>query len=211
MQGETIATPITVNKSGTCIVDGYGIALHVQRSHLVVTDGIGATRRIGRFARAASGLRRLVVLGHSGHITIEAIRWLADVGVAWIHLGHDGRVLGTSSSLGLDDPRLRRAQALAKGTPAGIAVARDLLRVKLGGQQRVAGQLGSGSAAADAIDRLIPRAGRCRKRTRAHVGRGRGCQRVLGGVGTNEDLVGSARLAAGPAALADVWRSGVAT
>jgi hypothetical protein len=54
-----------------------------------------------------------VFLGHTGYLSLDALRWLADVGIAWIHLDPDGRVLSTSASLGLNDPRLRRAQALA--------------------------------------------------------------------------------------------------
>ena len=148
--------PLTVSKSGICVVDGWGISVQVEASHLVIRDGIGSTRREARFARATSGLRRIVLVGHTGHWTLDSIRWLADVGVGLLHVDLDGRVLATSASLGRDDPRLRRAQALAKGNPVGMAIARDLLRQKLSGQQRVAQQLPGGLIAGESIDALIP-------------------------------------------------------
>ena len=54
-----------------CIVDGYGLRIAIERRHLVVVDGTGRGRRERRFPRVGHGLRRLVVLGHSGSITLE--------------------------------------------------------------------------------------------------------------------------------------------
>jgi len=142
MQSERIASPLYVSPEGICVVDGYGVEIRVGRGHLVVADGIGRTRRASRLARATSGLRRLVLLGHTGFITLDAVRWLEDVGAQFIHLGSDGQVLLTSGSYGLDDPRLRRAQAVAFGTPHGNEIARSILRRKLDGQSRVVARLG---------------------------------------------------------------------
>jgi len=142
MQAQPTPSPISVSADGVCVVDGYGIEIRVERGHLVIADGIGRIRRASRFARATSGLRRLVLLGHTGFITLGAIRWLEDVGARFIHLGSDGQILMTSGSFGLDDPRLRRAQALALGTPHGNEIARSILRRKLDGQSRLANRLG---------------------------------------------------------------------
>jgi CRISPR-associated endonuclease Cas1 len=142
MHRQAIASPIPVTADGICVVDGYGIELRIDRGQLIVCDGVGRTRRSTRFARATSGLRRLVLLGHAGFITLEAIRWLEDVGIKFVHLGADGQILLTSASVGLDDARLRRAQAFALGTPYGNEIARSLLRRKLDGQNRLAGRLG---------------------------------------------------------------------
>ena len=81
MQTKLSSTPLTISKSGVCVVDGYGISLRVERGRLVVSDGISAHQRNSRFARATVGMRRLVLLGHaSGFVTLEALRWLSDVG-----------------------------------------------------------------------------------------------------------------------------------
>lgn len=157
MQTEIRTTPITISKSGVCVVDGYGLRVVVERGRLVISDGIGPHRRKSQFARAMVGMRRLVVLGHTGFITLDALRWLGDVGVGLIHLDPDGRVLVSSAIFGLDDPRLRRAQALAWNTPTGLGIARDLLRLKLNGQARVAGDLPGGAAALATIEELRPK------------------------------------------------------
>ena len=92
---------------------------------------VGTARRTRRFHRATHGLRRLVLLGHTGYITLEAIRWLTDTGIALIHIDQDGRVLATTGSLGSDQPALRRAQALAASRPVGLEITRSILHRKL--------------------------------------------------------------------------------
>jgi CRISPR-associated endonuclease Cas1 len=136
---QTQATvPIPVTRSGIAVVDGYGVRIRVERGRLVISDGMGPLRREGRFARATHGIRRLVVLGHTGFISIEALRWLADVGISFIQLDADRRLLAASAGLGTREARLRRAQATSMGQPAGNLIARWLLRLKLEGQARVA-------------------------------------------------------------------------
>jgi CRISPR-associated endonuclease Cas1 len=97
-----------------------------------------------------------VVIGHTGFVTLEALRWLADVRIGFIHLGTDGRVLVTSAGLGLDDPRLRRAQSIAWNTPIGVGIARELLRQKLVGQASVARGVPGGDRAQSEIRQLEP-------------------------------------------------------
>ncbi len=84
------------------------------------------------------------------------MRWLADVGVPFIHLDPDGRILATSGNFGLNDPRLRRAQSLAWGTGHGLSIARDLLTRKLSGQARVATDLSNCADVVETIERLLP-------------------------------------------------------
>jgi CRISPR-associated endonuclease Cas1 len=125
---------------------GYGIRVRVERGHLVVDDGIGADRRVARFNRATSGLRRLVVVASTGYVSFEALRWLTDTGAALIHLDHAGNVVATSHSGGGDHPALRRAQALAASRPVGIEISRRLLRAKLDGQRDVVALLDADAA-----------------------------------------------------------------
>src|SRR5438874_707372 len=124
--------------NGVCVVDGYGLRVSVERRHLVVADGLGRHRRHRRFARAIHGLRRLVILGHSGTVSLEALRWLDRVGIYFLHLDTDGKVLASTAQPQLDDSRLRRTQALAAGTPVGLAIVSGLLKAKLSGQGQVA-------------------------------------------------------------------------
>jgi CRISPR-associated endonuclease Cas1 len=90
---------------------------------------------------------RLVVRGHAGYLSLEAIRWLADQGISLTCLDTDSRILTISGHLGADEPRLRRAQALAASNEIGLEIARSLLSNKLSRQREVAGELPDPDAA----------------------------------------------------------------
>ena len=107
------ARPLTPSR-GVVTLFGYGISVRVDRGHLVVDDGIGQTRQRARFARVTHGLRRLVVVGSDGVVSLAALRWLADQKAAFVMLDRDGTVLFASGPNGTRDARLRRAQALAQ-------------------------------------------------------------------------------------------------
>ena len=134
MQSQPTPGPLYVSPAGVIVVDGYGIKIRVERGRLVIFDGIGPLRREARFSRATHGLRRLVLLGYTGFVTLEAIRWLSDVGVAIVHIDADGRTLLASTGMGRDDPRLRRAQASALDTATGNDIARRLIAEKIAAQ-----------------------------------------------------------------------------
>jgi len=119
------------------VLSGYGLSLTVSRGHLVANDGLGRQRRERRFPRVQRQITRIVVLGHTGHISLEAIRWCSDTGIALVQLDADGKVGMLATSDGRDDPRLRRAQALAAGTPVGYEAARSLILAKVAGQADV--------------------------------------------------------------------------
>ena len=122
---------------GVCVVDGYGAQVRVTRGQLVVSDGIGRYRRQRTFTKALDDLKRLVILGHEGMVTFEAVRWMGDAGVSFLQVDRDGAVIATSARSSLDDPRLRRALALAPERESGLAVARHVLTAKIAGQRDV--------------------------------------------------------------------------
>lgn len=134
--------PVAV-RNGVVALSGYGLSVRVERGELELRDGIGRNRRAGRLRRATAGLARLVVVGHTGSITFEAIRWLHDVGAGYLQIDADGVVLASFGPLGADKPGLRRAQARALDGPAGHAVATHLITRKLEGQLRTLQLLGS--------------------------------------------------------------------
>jgi len=137
MHQETTTRPSAVPiRRGIVTLSGYGIKVTVDRKHLAVSDGIGRQRREGRFAKATSRIKRLIVMAQTGFVTIESLRWLSDAKAAFIHLDHDGSIL-TASIGGLDDARLRRAQALLPMTEHRLAIARELLEAKMKGQLAV--------------------------------------------------------------------------
>jgi CRISPR-associated endonuclease Cas1 len=138
-------------RNGVLVLSGYGLRVAVERGHLWIEDGIADDRRQGRFSRVTRDLTRLVVLGHSGTISFEALRWLADTGSAFVQIDADGRVIGAAGPLGLDDARLRRAQARAAENGAGLAIARDLVRQKLAGQAAVLHRLPNAAGAVSTV------------------------------------------------------------
>jgi len=137
---DDVAVPVPERMSvtnGVLVLSGYGLRVAVERGQLVVADGLGRTRRADAFSRATCGLKRLVLLGHSGTISFEALRWLRDIGAAVVQIDVDGNVIFASAPEGSDDARLRRAQALAAYTGMGLAITRGLLHEKLRGQAEV--------------------------------------------------------------------------
>ena len=126
--------PLQVH-AGIVVADGYGISLSVLYGKLHVEDGIADRRRALVLDRAGSGLERLVLLGKTGSLTLEALAWLRAIGAALVHLGPDGALLTHSVPFGYDGHPIRRAQALATATGLDVVLARDLVERKLIGQR----------------------------------------------------------------------------
>lgn len=124
-----------------CVADGHGVKIRVDRRHLVVEDGIGRSRRTRRFHKATTDLRRLVILGTTGYISLEASRWLADAGIPVVQLDPEGRLLVASQPMSSDRAALRRAQAWAVTNTTGLDIVRYLLDRKLEGQAHITGIL----------------------------------------------------------------------
>src|SRR2546426_12808200 len=129
---------IDVPPHGTVTLFGYGIRVRVDRGHLLLEDGIGPDRRGARLPRVGYGLRRLVVIGADGMVSLAALRWLADQDAAFVMLDRDGSVLATTGPVRPSDARLRRAQALARQSGAALRISRELISQKLAGQEQVA-------------------------------------------------------------------------
>ena len=131
-------------RAGVLVVDGFGIALRVQnRGKLRVEDGLGRQRRALTLDRAGCGLERLVLIGHAGYVTLEALAWLRAIGAALVQIGRDGEVLAHSVPYGYDGHPIRRAQALAVTNGLDLAIARELIASKLDGQRRILVRLGA--------------------------------------------------------------------
>ncbi len=98
------------------VVDGFGVSLSVTRGQLLLRDGLGRHRRERRLPRAQRTVRRIVILGHTGQISLEAVRWCADTGITLLQVDTEGPMLLSAGAAGPDDARLRRAQAAAAGS-----------------------------------------------------------------------------------------------
>jgi CRISPR-associated endonuclease Cas1 len=127
-----------VPRHGVITLSGYGIRVNVESGHLVLEDGIGADRKRCRLPRVDHELKRLVVIGSDGVVSLSALRWLADQDVSFVMLDRDGSVLATTGPVRSSDVRLRRAQALALENGVALRISRELVDRKLAGQERVA-------------------------------------------------------------------------
>jgi CRISPR-associated endonuclease Cas1 len=92
------------------------------------------------FATCGSWLRRLIIVGNDGMVSLAALRWLSDQDIAFVMLERDGRVLTTTGPASSSDARLRRAQSSADRSGANVKIARELIRQKLAAQGRVVGE-----------------------------------------------------------------------
>jgi CRISPR-associated endonuclease Cas1 len=138
---------------GVVTLHGYGIQVRVDRGHLLIEDGIGPIREHARFPRVRHGLKRLVVVGSDGMVSLAALRWLADQDASFVMLDRDGSVLATNGPVRPSDARLRRAQALAIHSGVAIEIARELIDHKIAGQERVARHKLLATGTADTISR----------------------------------------------------------
>lgn len=142
-------------RNGVIVLNGYGLRVAVERGHLALSDGVGRARRTGTFSRATCGIRRLIVVGHSGTMSFEALRWLADVEASFAQIDADGSVVVAFGPVGLDDARLRRSQALALGTERAVELTKRLLRDKLTAQRDLLARLPESPNAPDELTRSL--------------------------------------------------------
>jgi CRISPR-associated endonuclease Cas1 len=141
MQSESLPRFPDLRTRRVIVVDGYGAQVHVHHGRLVIRDGVGRQRRERVYARATADFDRVVLLARSGYVSIEALAWLRDLGIGMAQLDSHGRLVLCSTSLGYNDARLRRAQALAASREVGLEIARWILTRKVQGQLRVAREI----------------------------------------------------------------------
>jgi CRISPR-associated endonuclease Cas1 len=127
----------SVPRHGVLTLVGYGIQVRVDRGHLVVEDGIGPGRYYYRLPRVGHGLKRLVVIGSDGLISLAAFRWLERQDAAFVMLERNGKTLCVTGPVGSSDAKLRRSQALAISNGVGLEICRRLIDAKLQGQEHV--------------------------------------------------------------------------
>ena len=88
-----------------------------------------------RFNRATSGLKRLVVIGHSGFVTLEALRWLKGIDAALVQIGPDGELVAMTAAERFHNTKLRRARGwrdIYAGAEEVTPLSRVALRARAG-------------------------------------------------------------------------------
>jgi CRISPR-associated endonuclease Cas1 len=144
----------SVPRHGVLTLVGYGIRVCVERGHLVVADGIGTERHHYRLPRVGHHLKRLVIVGSDGLVTLAALKWLKDQNASLVFLERSGKALCVTSPVASSESKLRRAQALAASNDVGLEICRTLIDAKLQGQERVLRERLNCHSTADAIARF---------------------------------------------------------
>jgi CRISPR-associated endonuclease Cas1 len=144
----------TTPRHGVLTIFGYGIQVRVDRGHLTLKDGIADERRTIRLPRVNHGLKRLVMIGSDGFVTLEALRWLADQNAAFVMLDRRGKVLMITGPVASSDAKLRRAQALALSNGMALKISKELISQKLAGQSTLLRDMLHDSFTSNAIDRF---------------------------------------------------------
>src|SRR5579863_1232462 len=153
-QSHNSGAELIVPRHGIVTLFGYGIQVRVDGGHLVLLDGIGPDRRYARLPRVGHGLKRLVVIGSDGMVSLAALCWLADQDASFVMLERNGKVLAVTGPVRPSDAKLRRSQSLSHSSGAALRIARELISQKIAAQENVTRHKLLDSNTADAIARF---------------------------------------------------------
>lgn len=129
---EDILPPaLSIPVSGVITLAGFGSRINVSYNHLIVYSGKGGEEEFTASVSRIAGLKRLVMVGRRGSVSLQALGWLHDTGAEFVVLDHADQMLAWSGQIGRSLPHLRRAQALAPWTAAGYEVTKFLLTQKI--------------------------------------------------------------------------------
>jgi CRISP-associated protein Cas1 len=112
------------------VAGGHGISITVNHGKLTVHDGIGKFQRAREYSRVERKLRRIVIIGHVGYVSLQAHRWCRDVGITLVNIDKDGAMLWSSTDTA-ESARLLRMQALAGETDIGLGIVKLILSEKI--------------------------------------------------------------------------------
>src|SRR5262249_5317589 len=157
-----IASPFIsqLPRHGTLCLFGWGIRVSVVNGNLSCHDGIGTERRSFLLSKVNSNLKRLVLVGSNGLISLEALRWIADRDACLYMLDRRGKVLVACGPSAPSDARLHRAQSLALENGVALRISKELIRQKLAGQTTLLSDMLDNLAGANAIHALSNDLGR---------------------------------------------------
>ena len=95
------------------LLNGHGINFHVDGARLFVKDGFWTTKEDSQeyvFTPKRIPYNNIVIYGHSGNITLEAIKWLMHHNVGITILNWEGKLLTHIQPRILANSKYRLAQ-----------------------------------------------------------------------------------------------------
>lgn len=118
----------------TLLLSGHGISINVDGSKLHIQDGHDLNRPNPDsyvFKPKFIDLDNIVVYGHSGNISLDAIRWLTKQNVPLTVLNWDGRLLTSMMPLEYKSSNVRMAQYQAYGNGQRVDIAKKFIDAKI--------------------------------------------------------------------------------
>src|SRR5439155_11542681 len=144
-----------LSKHGVLCLWGFGVKVRLDKNHFCAEWGVGLKRYQVRLSRVdGHKLRRVILLGSDGYISLEALRFISDVGASFAMIDKRGKALMVCSPLSPSDSKLRRAQSLALLNGSALRISREIISEKLTGQAALVRDMLHIDATADAILRF---------------------------------------------------------
>lgn len=146
-----------MSKSDTLILNGRNCGLKVSNSALYVRTGslLGESNEPVIYYRGTIPFRKIIILSHSGNISIDALYWCRDQGISLVLLDRMGNLVHSITPERKDDAKLRRLQYQAGDTGMGGFIARELARLKTTAQIEVLKTLPERERVGETIAELI--------------------------------------------------------
>jgi hypothetical protein len=83
---QNVSRKSQIRKTGVLTLSGFGIKVRMQRGHLEIEDGVGMERRTIRLPRVGHGLKRLILIGSDGFVSLSAMEWLTEQDASFVML-----------------------------------------------------------------------------------------------------------------------------
>jgi len=118
----------------TLFLSGYGISLTVDASKLIVKDGRDADRSEPEsyvYKPKAIDVDNIVIYGHSGNVSLDAIKWLSRQNVQLTILNWDGRLLTNVLIPEMKQNNVRMAQYDAARDERKVEIAKKFIEAKI--------------------------------------------------------------------------------
>src|SRR5204863_8852768 len=110
---------------------GFGVEVRLKHSDFLAEWGVGLERYQVRLSRVeAHKLRRVILLSSDGYISLEALRFITDVGATFSMIDKRGKALMVCTPVSPSDSKLRRAQSIALGNGVALAISKQIISEK---------------------------------------------------------------------------------
>src|SRR6266566_3557324 len=114
--------------NGVLCLWGFGVKVRLVNSHFCAEWGVGLKRYQVRLSRVdGHRLRRVILLSSDGYISLEALRFITDVGASLSLIDKRGQALMVCSPVAPSDSTLRRAQSLAITNGTALRLSKEII------------------------------------------------------------------------------------